>query len=96
MIDFNTSPKQYRHWELEIEGRVAFLKPSGNVGGLAAAGANAVVEFVEKGIKHGLSLLAGASVVSLGYCGKVFDRVSVRATELGAIGGHGHAIEELN
>ena len=26
MIDFNTSPKQYRHWELEIEGRVAFLK----------------------------------------------------------------------
>ena len=26
MINFNTSPKQYRHWELEIEGRVAFLK----------------------------------------------------------------------
>ncbi|MEC8188338.1 MAG: enoyl-CoA hydratase-related protein, partial [SAR324 cluster bacterium] len=26
MINFNTSPEQYRHWELEIQDRIAFLK----------------------------------------------------------------------
>ena len=26
MINFNTSPEQYRHWKLEIQDRIAFLK----------------------------------------------------------------------
>ena len=26
MINFNTSPEQYRHWDLEIQDRIAFLK----------------------------------------------------------------------
>ena len=26
MINFNTSPEQYRHWELEIQDRIAYLK----------------------------------------------------------------------
>ena len=26
MINFNTSPEQYRHWELEIQDRIAFFK----------------------------------------------------------------------
>ena len=26
MIDFNTDPSRYRHWQLEIRDRVCFLK----------------------------------------------------------------------